>query len=165
WVHRLDGSARKSLRQCQGREFHEDAEGRGRLFDELRNVRGCHRRSSQLHRRGLQHTQTTLSARLLEPRAIRGPLRSANGQNCRLILSSPRGALQRLCKNWPKRTRAAPIVITTAWPWETPTASRNSTSILSIRLPARCINRQLVGLGSRRRSSTAWFRSGGWTAC
>src|SRR5215510_14552349 len=43
---------------------------------------------------GLQHTQTTLSARLLEPRAIRGPLRSANGQNCRLILSSPRGALQ-----------------------------------------------------------------------
>src|SRR5262249_50648143 len=64
-----------------------------RLFDELRNVRGCHRRSSQLHRRGLQHTQTTLSARLLEPRAIRGPLRSANGQNCRLILSSPRGAL------------------------------------------------------------------------
>src|SRR5262249_17161974 len=76
-----------------GREFHEDAEGRGRLFDELRNVRGCHRRSSQLHRRGLQHTQTTLSARLLEPRAIRGPLRSANGQNCRLILSSPRGPL------------------------------------------------------------------------
>src|SRR5262245_32445877 len=81
-------------RLCQGREFHEDAEGRGRLFDELRNVRGCHRRSSQLHRRGLQHTQTTLRARLLEPRAIRGPLRSANGQNCRLILSSPRGALQ-----------------------------------------------------------------------
>src|SRR6266446_6657858 len=94
WVHRLDGSAREPLRQCQGRELHEDAEGRGRLFDGLRNVRGCHRRSSPLHRRGLQHTQTTLSARLLEPRAIRGPLRSANGQNCCLILSSPRGALQ-----------------------------------------------------------------------
>src|SRR5262249_50761230 len=86
----------KSLRQCQGREFHEDAEGRGRLFDELRNVRGCHRRSSQLHRRGLQHTQTTLSARLLEPRAIRGPLRSANGQNCRLILSSPSSLLKKV---------------------------------------------------------------------
>src|SRR5262245_26789922 len=94
WVHRLDGSAREPLRQCQGRELHEDAQGRGRLFDGLRNVRGCHRRSSPLHRRGLQHTQTTLSARLLEPRAIRGPPRSANGQNCRLILSSPWGALQ-----------------------------------------------------------------------
>src|SRR5262249_54146077 len=105
WVHRLDGSARKSLRQCQGREFHEDAEGRGRLFDELRNVRGCHRRSSQLHRRGLQHTQTTLSARLLEPRAIRGPLRSANGQNCRLILSSPRGALHAEAHERPPWTR------------------------------------------------------------
>jgi len=93
WVHRLDGSAREPLRQCQGRELHEDAEGRGRLFDGLRNVRGCHRRSSPLHRRGLQHTQTTLSARLLEPRAIRGPPSSANGQNCRLILSSPWGAL------------------------------------------------------------------------
>src|SRR5262249_5648051 len=84
----------------------EDAEGRGRLFDELRNVRGCHRRSSQLHRRGLQHTQTTLSARLLEPRAIRGPLRSANGQNCRLILSSPRGALQNEVKKETSMNRA-----------------------------------------------------------
>ena len=36
----------------------------------------------------------TLSARLLEPSAIRGPPSSANGQNCRLILSSPWGALQ-----------------------------------------------------------------------
>src|SRR5262249_61772036 len=69
------------------------ATGRASFFDEVQNLRGSHRRSSQLHRRGLQHTQTTLSARLLEPRAIRGPLRSANGQNCRLILSSPRGAL------------------------------------------------------------------------
>src|SRR5260221_3177173 len=62
--------------------------------------------------------------------------------------------------------KGRPIIITTAWLWETPTASRNSTSILSTRLPAQCIRRQLAGLGwSRRRSSTAWFRSGGWTAC
>ena len=32
---RLDGAARQSVRQCQGRELHEDAEGRGGLPDGL----------------------------------------------------------------------------------------------------------------------------------
>ena len=35
---RLDGAPRQSLRQRQGRELHEDAEGRGRLPDGLREL-------------------------------------------------------------------------------------------------------------------------------
>jgi hypothetical protein len=38
--------------------------------------------------------RTALRARLLEPRAIRGSPRSADGQNRRVILSTAKGALQ-----------------------------------------------------------------------
>ena len=55
WPDRLDEPPRQSIRQRQGGELHEDAEGRGRLPGGLRDVRGRHRRSSALHRRGLQH--------------------------------------------------------------------------------------------------------------
>ncbi len=37
WV---DGTAREPLRQCQGRELYKNTEGRGRLSDGLRNLRG-----------------------------------------------------------------------------------------------------------------------------
>jgi putative transposase len=49
WVRRLDGPAWKPLRQRQGRKLHQDAEGRCRLPDGLRNSRGRHRGSSPLH--------------------------------------------------------------------------------------------------------------------
>ena len=39
---RLDGPARQPLRQRQGRELHEDAQGRSRLSDGVRNLRGRH---------------------------------------------------------------------------------------------------------------------------
>ena len=39
WPGRLDGAARQPLRQRQGRELHEDVEGRGGLPDGLRNLR------------------------------------------------------------------------------------------------------------------------------
>src|SRR5262249_49418446 len=88
-----------------------------------------HRRSSQLHRRGLQHTQTTLSARLLEPRAIRGPPGPAEGQNRRVILSSSRGALQ--------------IGVQYATPVE-----RKTASILWQPCDAQSVNANLAGPGS-----------------
>ena len=50
-------------------------------------------RSSPLHRRDLQYSQTSLRAGLSEPRAIRGPPRPAICQKRRLKLSTPRGAL------------------------------------------------------------------------
>src|ERR1700730_13809348 len=85
--------ARKPLRQRQGRELHEDTEGRSRVSDGIRNLRGRHSRPSPLHRRGLQHPQTPLRARLYEPRAIRGSPRPETCQKRRLKLSTIRGAL------------------------------------------------------------------------
>src|SRR5262249_33276349 len=64
--HRLHGPARQSLRQRQGRELHEDTQGRSRVSDGVRNLRGRYSRPSPLHRRGLQHSQTPLRARLSE---------------------------------------------------------------------------------------------------
>src|SRR5262249_34337023 len=55
-------------------------------------------RPSPLHRRGLQHPQTPLRARLSEPRAIRGSTRPATCQNRRLKLSTIKGALQRAAR-------------------------------------------------------------------
>src|SRR5947209_10730956 len=92
--HRLHGPARQSLRQRQGRELHEDTQGRSRVSDGIRNLRGRYSRPSPLHRRGLQHPQTPLRARLSEPRAIRGSTRPATCQKSRLKLSTIKGALQ-----------------------------------------------------------------------
>src|SRR5262249_18549317 len=91
--HRLHGPARQSLRQRQGRQLHEDTQGRNRVSDGIRNLRGRYSRPSPLHRRGLQHSQTPLRARLSEPRAIRGSPRPATCQNRRLKLSTIKGAL------------------------------------------------------------------------
>src|SRR5262245_58788319 len=91
--HRLHGPARQSLRQRQDRELHEDTQGRSRVSDGVRNLRGRYSRPSPLHRRGLQHSQTPLRARLSEPRAIRGSPRPATCQNRRLKLSTIKGAL------------------------------------------------------------------------
>src|SRR5215831_9201404 len=63
---RLHGPARQSLRQRQDRELHEDTQGRSRVSDGVRNLRGRYSRPSPLHRRGLQHSQTPLRARLSE---------------------------------------------------------------------------------------------------
>jgi hypothetical protein len=91
WIH---GPARQSLRQRQGRELHEDTQGRSRVSDGIRNLRGRYSRPSPLHRRGLQHPQTPLRVRLSEPCAIRGSPRPATCQNRRLKLSTIKGALQ-----------------------------------------------------------------------
>src|SRR5262249_35925338 len=91
--HRLHGPARQSLRQRQGRELHEDTQGRSRVSDGIRNLRGRYSRPSPLHRRGLQHSQTPLRARISEPGAIRGSPRPATCQNRRLKLSTIKGAL------------------------------------------------------------------------
>jgi len=77
----------------QGRELHEDTQGRSRVSDGIRNLRGRYSRPSPLHRRGLQHPQTPLRARLSEPRAIRGSTRPATCQKSRLKLSTIKGAL------------------------------------------------------------------------
>ena len=69
WSHRLHGPAPQSLRQRQGRELHEDTQGRSCVSDGIRNLRGRYSRPSPLHRRGLQHPQTPLRAGLSEPRA------------------------------------------------------------------------------------------------
>src|SRR5262249_14319819 len=61
--------------------------------DGIRNLRGRYSRPSPLHRRGLQHSQTPLRARLSEPGAIRGSPRPATCQNRRLKLSTIKGAL------------------------------------------------------------------------
>src|SRR5438034_11773691 len=58
-------------------------------------------RPSPLHRRGLQHSQTPLRARLSEPAAIRGPPRPATCQNRRLKLSTIKGALQSVASPGP----------------------------------------------------------------
>ena len=50
-------------------------------------------RSTQIHRRGLQHPQTALCARLPEPRTIRGSTHTAPCQNRGLTLSTHKGAL------------------------------------------------------------------------
>jgi putative transposase len=47
---RLNESPRQPVRQRQGGELHEDAQGRGCLPGGLRDVRGCHRRPSSLYR-------------------------------------------------------------------------------------------------------------------
>src|SRR4029450_5600340 len=89
------GPARQPLRQRQGRELHEDTQGRSRVSDGIRNLRGRNSRPSPLHRRDLQHPQTPLRARLFEPRAIRGSPRPATCQNRRLKLSTIKGALHK----------------------------------------------------------------------
>ena len=65
------------------------------LPDGLRNLRGCHRRSSPFHRRGVQYTEASLCARLPEPRAVRGSPRPADGQNRRVMSAVP--SAQRIC--------------------------------------------------------------------
>jgi putative transposase len=74
------GRRGQSLRQCNSRELYEDAEGRGRLPDGIRDVRGRHRGSSALHRGGLQHSDAPLRARIPQPGAVRGSSRPAAGQ-------------------------------------------------------------------------------------
>jgi len=69
---RVDEPARKPIRQRQGRELHEDAQGRGCLRHRVRDLRGRRRRSSQLHREHLQCHPPALGARIPEPRQIRG---------------------------------------------------------------------------------------------
>src|SRR5262249_39927809 len=91
--HRLHGPARQSLRQRQDRELHEDTQGRSRVSDGVRNLRGRYSRPSPLHRRGLQHSQTPLRARLSEPRANRESPRPATCQNRRLKLPTIKAAL------------------------------------------------------------------------
>ena len=50
--------------------------------------------SSQVHRRGLQHSQAPFRARILEPCTVRGETHPADGQTRSLNLSTLRGALQ-----------------------------------------------------------------------
>lgn len=92
-AHGLDGPARQSLRQCQGRELHEDAEGRGSVPNGLRDLRGRHGRPAALHRLGLQCSPAALSPRLPQPRPLRGSTRPAPGQTRSLTLSTEKGAL------------------------------------------------------------------------
>ena len=94
WPDRLDESTRQPIRQRQGGKLHENAQGRGRLPRRLRDVRRCHRRPSEVYRRGLQQQTPTFRTRLSQPGAVRGSTRPANGQSCRLNLSTRRGALQ-----------------------------------------------------------------------
>ena len=47
---RIDGAQRQSLRQRQGRELHEDPQGRGGLSDGLRNLRRRRPGPSAIHR-------------------------------------------------------------------------------------------------------------------
>jgi putative transposase len=72
------GRRGKPLRQCEGREFHEDSQGRGGVPDGLRELRGRHRRSPALHRRRLQHAAVPFRPWLPEPRPVRGPPRPAH---------------------------------------------------------------------------------------
>ena len=64
---RLDEPARQPLRQRQGRELHEDAQGRGGLPRRLRHLRGRRRRPAPLHRGGLQCQAAALRPGLPEP--------------------------------------------------------------------------------------------------
>ncbi len=94
--HALKGAMgrRGNLRQCQGRELHEDAEGRGGLPDGVRHVRGRDCFIAALHRRGLQQQAAPLRARIPEPRQVRTGARPADGQIRSLTLSTRGGALQ-----------------------------------------------------------------------
>jgi putative transposase len=88
-----DNAQAESFMKTQaGRNQH--AEGGGRLPDGLRDLRGCHRRPSPVHRRGLQHAASPFRARLSQPCSVRGVPRPAAGQSRRLNLSTLRGALQ-----------------------------------------------------------------------
>src|SRR5262245_47797822 len=60
----------------------------------------CAPDAARSRRRGLQHSQTPLRARLSEPRAIRGSPRPATCQNRRLKLSTIRGALHFLVRKY-----------------------------------------------------------------
>src|SRR5271165_5421310 len=68
---RFDGAARKPLRQRQGRELHEDPQGRSRLPDGLRNLRRRRPGPSAVHRRSLQPTPSPLRPGLPQPAAVR----------------------------------------------------------------------------------------------
>ena len=52
---RLNGAAWQPIRQRQSGELYQNAQGRGGVPDGLPNLRGRLHRSSQVHRRGLQH--------------------------------------------------------------------------------------------------------------
>ena len=95
WPQGLDGPARQSLRQRQGRELHEDAQGRGGLPDGLRDLRGRGSLIAALHRRGLQQQAAPLRARISEPRQVRTGARPADGQIRSLTLSTRGGALHK----------------------------------------------------------------------
>ena len=68
WPQGFHGTARQPLRQRQGRELHEDAQGRGGLPDGLRKLRRRGGLIAALHRRGLQQQAAPFRARLSEPR-------------------------------------------------------------------------------------------------
>jgi hypothetical protein len=51
----------------EGKELHQDTEGRGHLPDRIRNLRGCDRRSSALYRRGLYAVRLHSALRYLSP--------------------------------------------------------------------------------------------------
>ena len=76
----LDGPAWQPLRQRQGRELHEDAQGRGGLPDGVRYLRGRGGLIAPLHRRGLQQQAAPLRPRIPEPHHVRTGARPADGQ-------------------------------------------------------------------------------------
>ena len=79
----------------EGRELHQDAQGRGGLPRRLCDLRGRRRQPAPLHRGGLQRQTPALRPGLPEPQPVRGSIRPRPGKNRRLKLSNERGALQR----------------------------------------------------------------------
>ena len=65
---RLDGAAWQPIRQRQSGELYQNAQGRGGVPDGLPNLRGRLHRSSQVHRRGLQHPRLHSSLGYLSPK-------------------------------------------------------------------------------------------------
>ena len=92
----LDEPPRQPIRQPEGRELHEDPQGRGRPPHRARHLRRRRRRPSPLHRRRLQRKTTPLRPGLSQPHPVRATQRPHPRQNRRPILSSGGGALQGL---------------------------------------------------------------------
>ena len=88
---RFDGTPRQSLRQRQGRELHEDPQGRSRLSNGLRRLRRCRQGPSAVHRRGLQPASSPFRSGLSQPTTVRGPQPPAYGQISGLIAVRPEG--------------------------------------------------------------------------
>src|SRR3954453_14198106 len=95
--HKLAGSMGRRgnpYDNAKAESFYENPEGRGRVPDGLRDLRGRHGRHAALHRSRLQCSPTALSSRLSQTRPLRGSTRPAPGQNRSMMLSTARGALQ-----------------------------------------------------------------------